>query len=354
MDDVDDPTFIPVGGFSIEPTVRINFSVAQSFKPQKSVLTRVELYVGRNSTTTYDYVVVIRDNLTHEDLTQTSVSSGDIVVENFSWIEFDFEDIPVTIGETYYIVSYTANESDNWYVWKANHSNLYVDGCAWVSIDDGNTWTNDSVSNSANQQDDTWVRPTALQEPKANDTMDMCFKTYGRDNQPPAVTSIDGPASGAAGTEYDYTFIAEDPDGDDVFIYIDWGDNTSTGWIGPYESEEEVTESHTWEEQGIYEIKAKAKDIHGLEGDWSEPFVVEMPRNKQTESAVKTFVWGRIMFLRVSPNIVSFRAVNVHYRIFGQGQSGWYKHQRVTFSNEFTGRLTRWYVCAVFDGTPIF
>ena len=53
--------FAPIGVFSLVPDV--NYIVAQSFKPTYTVLTRVELMTGRNSTTTYDYTVTIRDDL---------------------------------------------------------------------------------------------------------------------------------------------------------------------------------------------------------------------------------------------------------------------------------------------------
>jgi len=71
------------------------------------------------------------------------------------------------------------------------------------------------------------------------------------------------------------------------------------------------------------------------------------------KSAVKTLIWGRILFPRIRPNKIVFRAVNVHYWIIGKNQHGVYKHQRMTFSNEFKGRIAGMYVCAVFDGEPL-
>jgi len=60
---------------------------------------------------------------------------------------------------------------------------------------------------------------------------------------------------------------------------IDWGDNTSTEWLGLYGSGEEITLTHIWDEQGNYIIKAKAKDVYGLESDWAT-LEVSMPKNK--------------------------------------------------------------------------
>ena len=45
----------------------------------------------------------------------------------------------------------------------------------------------------------------------------------------PYAPDIDGPPRGNAGTEYEYKFNADDPNGDNVKYHIDWGDgNTET------------------------------------------------------------------------------------------------------------------------------
>jgi len=95
-------------------------------------------------------------------------------------------------------------------------------------------------------------------------------------NDPPEKPDIDGPISGTAGAVYEYTFVSIDPEDDDVRYYIDWDDGYIEEWIGPYPSGEEVTVSHTFEEQGIYTISAKAKDIHDAESGWGY-LEVEMP-----------------------------------------------------------------------------
>jgi hypothetical protein len=67
---------------------------------------------------------------------------------------------------------------------------------------------------------------------------------------------------------------ATDPDWfDTVFIQIDWGDGTVTGWQGPYHSDEFVTFSHEWSLPGDYIVKARAKDSHDAVSDWSDLLV---------------------------------------------------------------------------------
>lgn len=104
--------------------------------------------------------------------------------------------------------------------------------------------------------------------------LEICCKT-----SPPDSPVIDGPNVGKVGTEYTWTFNSADLEGDDVYYYIEWGDGTNTGWVGPYPCSTSVEEHHTYTKLGTYIIKAKAKDITDLESGWSEQIVV-MPKNK--------------------------------------------------------------------------
>jgi len=99
-------------------------------------------------------------------------------------------------------------------------------------------------------------------------------------NLPPETPIIDGQTEGAAGEEYDYMFVTLDEDNDDVYYYIEWDDGTDSGWIGPYNSGQEITVSHTWDEEDTYTIRAKAKDIFDEESDWGT-LEVTMPINQQ-------------------------------------------------------------------------
>ncbi len=168
--------FLPVGRLTIPDTIDLNFQVAQSFIPQKAILTRIEISIGKNVTASYPFALGIRDELTSPDMVTTSVAPGDISAENFTWVEFDFPDTWVTVGKTYYMVCYTENTTDNWYGWASNNiSESYPNGCAWLSTDDGDTWSNDSVDLSLNHNQHP--------HPKAeeNATWDMVFRTYGID-----------------------------------------------------------------------------------------------------------------------------------------------------------------------------
>ena len=93
---------------------------------------------------------------------------------------------------------------------------------------------------------------------------------------PPDKPTITGPTTGDPLVEYEYTFVATHPDGEDLDYWIDWGDGTTDGWLGTFESGEEIIVPHTFDEAGIFEITAKARDIIGGEGEWSDPYEVMM------------------------------------------------------------------------------
>ena len=137
-------------------------------------------------------------------------------------------------------------------------------------------------------------------------------------NDAPSIPSIDGPATGKPGIEYDYSFFSNDPNGDDLYYYIDWGDGNTKDWFGPYESGEIVTVSHTYEKKSInpeplgtkYIIKAKAKDIYDSESDWGE-FEVTMPRSKALNLP---FNW-LYNFLKYNP--ILFKMFEILYQKLG-------------------------------------
>jgi hypothetical protein len=97
-------------------------------------------------------------------------------------------------------------------------------------------------------------------------------------SSPPNPPTIDGPASGKAGVSYIYNFVTVDPDGDDVYYRIQWGDGSPiTEWIGPYHSGQLVIVSHTFSKIGILIIKCQAKDSYNALSNWGQ-LEVTMPK----------------------------------------------------------------------------
>jgi hypothetical protein len=86
-----------------------------------------------------------------------------------------------------------------------------------------------------------------------------------------------GETNGYQNTQYSYTSKTTDPDGDQIYYMWDWGDGTMSAWIGPKTSGQSITTAHTYQSQGSYSIRVKAKDTHNLESDWSPALPVTMP-----------------------------------------------------------------------------
>jgi len=106
---------------------------------------------------------------------------------------------------------------------------------------------------------------------KSNTTMD---------NHPPDAPTIAGPTKLIVGKEYKFKFCSEDPDGDDVSYYVEWGDDTSTGWTNYFESGIPIILIHAWKKIDYYSFRVKAKDTYNATSDWSTIYV-HVPRNKQ-------------------------------------------------------------------------
>jgi len=178
------------------------------------------------------------------------------------------------VGETY---SYTVKAVDG------NNDNLFY----YVDWGDGSSsgWVgpytsgyNVEFTHSWNSEGNYTIKVKARDTNGLESNWSTLEVTIVADN-PPVKPGIRGNRMGRSGVSYSYVFSSIDPDDDNIYLFVDWGDNTNTGWIGPYSSGEEVTLSHSWNEKGAYTIKAKAKDSFGLESGWST-LEVSMPKYK--------------------------------------------------------------------------
>lgn len=89
-------------------------------------------------------------------------------------------------------------------------------------------------------------------------------------NKPNEPVKPNGLTKGEEGQELEYSTSAIDPDGDDLFYWFDWGDESSSGWFGPYPSGKQINITHVWIHSGEYKIKVKTKDIFDAESNWSD------------------------------------------------------------------------------------
>ena len=122
-------------------------------------------------------------------------------------------------------------------------------------------------------------------------------------NDPPETPNVDGPTEGNIDTTYIYNVCSHDEYSLPVWYYIDWGDDSNTGWFGPNPSDTIISKTHQWSEKGTYTVKVKAKDPYDAESDWGT-LVVIMPVSVK----VYEFPLLRLLceILSWFPNLTSF------------------------------------------------
>lgn len=137
-------------------------SAAQSFIPSMSPLAKVRLYIQsdnpQNPGETYPLKISIRKTLTGPDLTGITVDKTH-VLDEYSWINFDFDDITVQPGTPYYIVAESESQFGEywWGMWSSQDIDKYDRGEAWIKVDINGI--------------PRWVNFT-------DECTDFCFKTY--------------------------------------------------------------------------------------------------------------------------------------------------------------------------------
>jgi outer membrane protein assembly factor BamB len=147
--------------------------------------------------------------------------------------------------------------------------------------------------NSSDEQNPTHTYPEAgnytvtltVTDNTSNSSSNITWTQVQATNEPPEKPIIDGVKIGEPHFNYDYTFVSTDPEENTIFYYIDWDDNTNSGWLGPYDSGQQIILTHTWNEAKLYHIHAKTKDIFDAESKWST-FGVIIPRNRATISSL--------------------------------------------------------------------
>ncbi|KYK34532.1 MAG: hypothetical protein AYK22_05235 [Thermoplasmatales archaeon SG8-52-3] len=140
-----------------------------------------------------------------------------------------------------------------------------------VAGDDGKiyVWDLEAIYNSSNMQ---WPM---FQYDKYHTGY---YRGKTGNNTPPTAPTIDGPTKCKPFIDYNYTFTATDPNGDDIWYHLRWGDNERIHIYGPYPSGEELILSNNWTDKGTYKITCWAKDIYDAVSDVSK-LEVKVPRS---------------------------------------------------------------------------
>ena len=100
----------------------------------------------------------------------------------------------------------------------------------------------------------------------------LCLNNYSQ-QLPPLRPSITAPGSIVINNAVDFTVVTKDINDANVSYWVDWGDGTNSGWVGPFASGEGVTLNHTWTKALSFLVKAKAKNNYG-ESEWQYTIVI--------------------------------------------------------------------------------
>jgi len=121
--------------------------IAQSFIPSKTHLDKVKLIVDNYQSAKCPLTVSIKKDLYEDELTSVTIEADQIInALGGLVVEFDFEDITVTTGETYYIVcKVEAVEGIEWEPYhfrgdEIDDEDFYKNGKLFSSFDSGLTW----------------------------------------------------------------------------------------------------------------------------------------------------------------------------------------------------------------------
>ena len=127
-----------------------------------------------------------------------------------------------------------SNDKDAWLVKTATNGNILWDmtiggaadeySCGVAEIDDEHIIVVGSTKSYGAGGNDVWL----IKVSQGNGTL------------PPLIPTLTGTISGKVNTDYPYTSITTDPEGDQVLYWFDWADGTNSGWLGPYDLGEEV------------------------------------------------------------------------------------------------------------------
>lgn len=89
-----------------------------------------------------------------------------------------------------------------------------------------------------------------------------------------------GPHEGIKGVSYTFTSTSTDPSGEDLYYKWDFGNGIFSDWDGPYPTGEQMEITHTWQQTGDFQVRAQARNVQGVESDWSDSLPISMPKTK--------------------------------------------------------------------------
>jgi len=101
----------------------------------------------------------------------------------------------------------------------------------------------------------------------------LCCDTPGpvTGNHRPATPSVSGPSEALVGELAEFSVEAYDPDGNDLRVFIAWGDGDTSDYGEFVSSGQVVYFEHRYLAADTFEVRARCHDPAPLFSDWSAP-----------------------------------------------------------------------------------
>jgi len=189
---------------------------------------------------------------------------------DFTFVTTDSDD-----DDVYYYIDWGDGNYEDWIGPFGSGEEIIVNH-SWLSE---NTYTILSKAKDIHDAESSWSEP---------------FNITIVENEPPIPPTINGTVEGKPSVSLEYAFFSTDPDGNELYYYVDWGDGMDDT-IGPFPSGTEEKLSHSWA-SGNYVIKAKAMDIYGAESDWTT-LEISIPRSRFTLNMLTKILFERFSII---------------------------------------------------------
>jgi len=162
----------------------------------------------------------------------------------------------------------SAYETPNTYIWDLDNDGEYDDA------------TGEEVTKQWADPGVYWVSVKAIYDNRE----DTALTIVDILNKKPNKVIIDGPKNLNMGQTYTYTVEGTDPDGDELFYLVEWGDETYT----IIEPDDPNTVTHKWAKTGSFDIKLLAIDSNA---EWAEETLrITISKNKHGSLPLLQFI----------------------------------------------------------------
>jgi len=297
----------------------------------------------------YNVTLTVTDN---DELTN---HAGTFVYVGVPYVEFIYPKPEDSISGIIHIKWYAVNSTGN------NDLDISI----FYSMDLGQTWNPiaEHIENTGVFDFNTSIVPegTYVLKIDAIDNVDEKGTGYSGfvtiSQAPTNPLKPSGPCMILSGNEYTFSTSATDPEGGPLYYLWDWGDGTTSEWLGPIDSGETIEAKHIWfisnqSNTTRIEIKVIAKDIAWIMSNFSESLTVEIINASMLKT--KLFL-GLITNTTIDKDFTCFNvrlllslSLNpLNILFYNSGE-------RLIVSNYYQGILTSDFIVGLFESTESF